>query len=149
MAVERAFLDTNVLVAATDEARVECGQARSVLNQWSARGTALYVSGQILREYLVVATRPVEHNGLGLSRHNALRNALAFRERTRLLEETTKVVDRLCSLLQQVECTGKQIHDAQVVATMLAYGIRALVTTNVGDFKRFSDRIAIVDLRTT
>lgn len=39
---------------------------------WPASGSVLYTSGQILREYLVVATRPVHHNGLGLARPDAV-----------------------------------------------------------------------------
>ena len=39
---------------------------------------------------------------------------------------------------------GKQIHDANIVATMLVYGIDTLLTLNVEDMKRFADRIKIL-----
>lgn len=38
---------------------------------------------------------------------------------------------------------GRQVHDANRVATMLARGITRLLTFNVGDFDRFSDVITI------
>jgi predicted nucleic acid-binding protein len=56
---ERALLDTNVLLAATDEGRDQHARAIETLDEWPAAGTTLYTSGQILREYLAVATRPL------------------------------------------------------------------------------------------
>lgn len=47
----------------------------SVINGWPVRGTTLYTSGQIVREYLSVATRPAAQNGLGLTVSDALDNA--------------------------------------------------------------------------
>ena len=41
---------------------------------------------------------------------------------------------------------GKQIHDANIVATMLAYNIPCLLTHNVKDFKRFEGIIEIVSI---
>ena len=91
----RAMLDTNVLLAATDQARAEHDEALWVVNSWPGRGTTLYASGQILREYLAVATRPAERNGLGLNQADALANVRALRGRTTLLVEDGKVADRL------------------------------------------------------
>jgi predicted nucleic acid-binding protein len=143
---DRAVLDTNVLLAATDTGRPEFERARAVLDQWPAYGTTLYTSGQILREYLVVATRPEDRNGLGLATADAVTNVVALRGRLRLLAETDKVSDRLLELLGTVACAGKQVHDANVVATMLVHGIDTLVTSNIDDFRRFDDQLRIVEL---
>jgi predicted nucleic acid-binding protein len=144
----RAMLDTNVLLAATDEGRAEHHQALTIVNNWPARGVALYISGQIVREYLAVATRPAEKNGLGLPLAGALANAHAFRGRTSLLAEDAKVSDRLLALLGDVACGGKQIHDANVVATMLVHGIDTIVTMNTDDFARFERQVRLVGLTT-
>lgn len=143
---DRVVLDTNVLLAATDEARAEHRVAVTWLNVWPASGVALYTSGQILREYLAVATRPADHNGLGLARAAAVANVRALRQRLRLLAEDGKVADRLLQMLYAVDCTGKQVHDANVVATMLVHGIDTVVTGNVDDFTRFGDRVRVVGL---
>ena len=45
-----------------------------------------------------------------------------------------------------MEIGGKQIHDANVVATMLASGIPALLTHNVSDFDRFRNLIQVISL---
>ncbi len=144
---DRVLLDTNVLLAATDEGRGEHAAALAALNDWPATGTALYTSGQILREYLSVATRPLEHNGLGLTQSDAIANARALRGRLRSLEENLKVTDRLFGLLGDIACRGKQVHDANIVATMLVHGVDTIVTMNTSDFARFADRVAIVELR--
>jgi len=57
---DRAMLDAFVFLAATDEGRAQHRDALTVVNDWAAGGTAPCTSGQILREYLAVATRPVE-----------------------------------------------------------------------------------------
>src|SRR5437899_12825018 len=84
---EAVFVDTNVLLAATDEGRADHAGAVEVLQQWPASGTVLYTSGQILREYLVVTTRPTAVNGLGLSRRDAVANVERLRTRLRFLDE--------------------------------------------------------------
>lgn len=145
-APDRVMLDTNVLIAATDEGRAEHRDALTVVNDWAAGRTELCTSGQILREYLTVATRPAERNGLGLNLADALGNVNAIRMRTILLAEDAKVADRLLSLLADVECRGKQVHDANVVATMLVHGVRAVVTMNTEDFARFEGHVSLIRL---
>ena len=140
------MLDTNVLLAATDEGRAEHHDALTIFNEWAAGDTTLCTSGQILREYLAVATRPAENNGLGLKPADAVGNVRAIRERTAFLVEDARVADRLQGLLADVECGGKQVHDANVIATMLAHGVGTVVTMNVEDFARFQRYVSLVKL---
>jgi len=144
---DRAVLDTNILLAATDESREDHEDAIAAINVWPASGVVLYTSGQILREYLAVATRPVDHNGLGMTQPDAIANVRALRARLNLLSEDVKVGGRLLELLDTIECRGKQVHDANVVATMLVHGIDTVVTLNVDDFARFGHQVRVVGLR--
>ena len=64
---ERLFCDTNVLLSAVDRRRALHARALRVLNELPNQGVELCVSGQVLRECLLVSTRPVERNGLGLT----------------------------------------------------------------------------------
>lgn len=137
------LLDTNVLLSATAPARDLHHAALDVLNEWPGEGTRLCISGQILREYLVVATREPAQNGLGLSIDDALANAAAFTDRCRFLDENQSVTKRLQELLRTVECSGKQIHDANLVATCLVHGVPALVTANAKDFERFRSSVRV------
>jgi predicted nucleic acid-binding protein len=70
----------------------------------------------------------------------------AIRERTAFLAEDAKVADRLQALLADVECSGKQVHDANVIATMLAHGVGTVVTMNVAEFARFDRYVSLVEL---
>ena len=84
--------------------------------------------------------------GLGLKLADAVANVRAVRTRTTLLDEDAKVADRLLSLLDEILCRGEQVHDANVVATMLEHGIDVLVTVNIADFTRFEHYITLIPL---
>lgn len=71
----------------------------------------------------------------------------AFRTRLWTLEENLKVADRLLVLLGEVSCAGKQVHDANIVATMLVHGIDTIATMNAAGYARFSDHIAVLPFR--
>lgn len=143
---DRAMLDTNILLTATDAARSGHREATDLLDLWPRAGSVLYGSGQILREYYAVATRPVKVNGLGLSRADALSNLDVFSGRLTIVDEDARVHDRLRSVLDAVPCTGKVVHDANIVATMLVHGVGTILTRNVDDFDRFADMIRVQDL---
>jgi predicted nucleic acid-binding protein len=49
----------------------------------------------------------------------------------------------LIQLLAQVPSGGRQVHDVNIVATMLAQGITRLLTFNEADFRRFASVIDI------
>ncbi|MCV2487894.1 PIN domain-containing protein [Geodermatophilus sp. YIM 151500] len=136
-----------MLLAATDEGRDDHEDAAASLDAWPSSGVVLYTSGQILREYLAVATRPVERNGLGMARPAAVANVRALRARLHLLAEDERVSERLLALLDAVECTGTRVRDANVVATMLVHGVDTVVTSNIDDSTRFDDHVQVVTPR--
>jgi hypothetical protein len=115
-------------------------------NEWAAGDSTLSTSGQILREYFAVATRPTEHNGLGLKPADAVSNVRAIRERTAFLAEEARVPDRLQGRVADVECCGKKVHDVSVIAAMLAHGVGTVVTMYVADFARSERYVSLVEL---
>ena len=48
------------------------------------------------------------------------------------------------ALCRGVPAAGRQIHDANIVATMLAHRTRRLVTFNVADFRRYGAEIELL-----
>ena len=134
---EAFFLDTNVLLSATDKSRSSHPAALSLFEYVSQGGGHLVWSGQVIREYLVVATRPLSVNGLGLDPSAASHNVERLSKRLTLLEEGTDVSNRLRRLVERFELKGKRIHDANVVATMLAAGVTKLVTDDSSDYRVF------------
>ena len=149
MVGEILFVDTNVLLTATDVLRPSHLQAKRIFSKASQQGFHLALSGQILREYLAVATRPVEANGLGLTVPDAVANVEQFLGFANLFEETEEVALRLRELAKELDVRGPRIHDANIVATMLIHRIPVLVTQNSSDFIGFGGikTLAIEDLR--
>ncbi len=60
-AVESCFIDTNILVYASDANSPWCRKANQALKNAISGGYPLFISPQVLREYLSVATRSVTH----------------------------------------------------------------------------------------
>ena len=136
---DRLFIDTNVLLTATDESRPNHEAARRLIAESDRNGLHLAVSGQVLREYMVVATRPIDVNGMGLDPRDAIGNVEAFLRFVGLCDETEAAAVKLRRLGLKHGLRGKRFHDANIVATMSVHGIRALVTDNVRDFAAFED----------
>ena len=145
MAGESLFVDTNVLLTATDDSRQLHLQAMQLLGASVNQDLRLAASGQVVREYLVVATRPIDVNGLGLSVQDAEANVNEFLRYINLYDETEAVSMRLRQLAITHDLRGKRLHDANIVATMAVYGISTLLTQNGNDSLPFSD-IAIMTI---
>jgi predicted nucleic acid-binding protein len=138
-----ALIDTNVLVDATNRARPRHGAALRLIR----RGRDLVLSAQIVREYVAVASRPVEANGLGMRMPDVLDNVREFRKVVRLLPEEKPVLPAFLALLEEIPCRGSAVHDAFLVATMVAHGVARIVTSNPGHFARFGDRVKVERLK--
>ena len=139
MAGNSLFVDTNVLLTATDDSRRLHSEAMQLLGGSVNQDLRLAASGQVVREYLVVATRPVEVNGLGLSVQDAEANVNEFLRYINLYDETEEVSRRLRQLAIAHDLGGKRLHDANIVATMAVHGISTLLTQNGNDFAPFKD----------
>ena len=63
-----------------------------------------------------------------------------------VLEDSQAVTDLLATLCRDVGVAGKQVHDANIVATMLTHGERRLATFNAKDFRRYGQRVQVVAL---
>ena len=138
------FVDTNVLVKARILEAPEHNLARASLRGAFAEREPLRISRQILREYLAVVIRPQTWQ-IPISRKEALDDVEHLADTYEVLEDGPVVTDRLVSLCLEVPVGGQQIHDANIVATMLAYGERRLLTFNIVDFHRYGDRIELVE----
>ncbi len=134
---EILFLDTNVLLTATDESRQHHRFAKHLIASHHRSGFHLGISGQIIREYLVVATRAQDVNGLGLEPTDALKNVEVLRQRLVFFDETEAASNELMQVISKYLLIGKRIHDANVVATMPAHGLSKLITGNRRDFSSF------------
>lgn len=132
------FIDTNVWVAKIIEDHAFHNRAGTELTRLSGKDELLCVSSQIIRELVSVCTL-----GRNLSRPlkwEEIQPQLdALLAQTVFLSESELSTRKLIELGSRYTVLGKQIHDTNIVATMLAHGVTRLVTFNPDDFKRFTE----------
>jgi len=147
-AVNSVFLDTNILVYASIPESPFHLASSIALQEHYQRGNELWVSRQVLREYLAVLTRPQAFSNPILT-PTLVTAVQLFEGSFRIAEDNRRVTEILLNLIGQVPVGGRQIHDTNIVATMLAHGVCQLLTHNVHDFARFSQIITVLPLNTT
>jgi len=145
MAADSGFIDTNILVYASRTRSPFYSRAIDSLRQAGDSGATLWLSRQILREYLAVVTRP-QPSQPALSIADATADVERFLAAFNIAEDGPLVTRTLLDLLARHSSGGRQIHDVNIVATMLAHGITRLVTVNGSDFQRFDGLIECVSI---
>ncbi len=139
------FLDANILIYMIfEESPFHDATIRRVRELESAR-VQFWASRQVLREYLSSASRP------GNFRPQPSPHALAtavrhFQAKFQIADDDVGVTDALLDLIETRTIQGKQIHDANIVATMRSNGIKWLLTHNTSDFARYAPTITVLPL---
>ena len=108
-------------------------------------GARLWISRQVLREFLAVRSRPQTFSSAGRASEIAA-HVGRFERIFRVAEDDASVTSRLLDLFERVPFGGRQVHDANIVATMLVHGIPSLLTDNIEDFRRFLPLVAVRSL---
>jgi predicted nucleic acid-binding protein len=142
MAADPVFIDTNVLIYATRRTASEHASAQAALARLEGEGRRLWISFQILREYLAAVTRP-QATSPALPMGTAIADVRRFQQVFYVAEDRPVVLERLLALLGAHFGAGRQVHDANIVATMLEHGIYRLLTFNAADFRRFAGIIEL------
>jgi predicted nucleic acid-binding protein len=132
------LLDTNILVRLVDRASAQQDMAIAALASLLAQGSELYISAQNPIEFWSVATRPLSANGLGWDTTRAFTELNDIRDRFPSLDDTPDVFLNWLRLVSAEGVSGRQVHDARLVAVMEAHSITHLLTFNVSDFRRYS-----------
>jgi predicted nucleic acid-binding protein len=95
---------------------------------------------------LAVVTRP-QATSLALPMGTAIADVQRFQQVFYqvfyVAEDRPAVLDRLLVLLCAHLGAGRQVHDTNIVATMLGHGIYRLLTFNAADFRRFAGIIQL------
>ncbi|MGH2391040.1 MAG: type II toxin-antitoxin system VapC family toxin, partial [Chloroflexota bacterium] len=96
-------------------------------------------------EYVAVLSRPQQFSqplaGAILANH-----VRWFERHYHVADKNAGVTALLLDLLQRVPTGGRQVHDANIVATMRCYGVQRLLTHNTDDFSRFAGFITVTPL---
>lgn len=140
------LIDTSILMAAVADTGDVGDRVRTSLAKVDRERGRL--SPQIVREFYGAATRPSIGDGLrpglGLTPRRAEVVLDAFVEAFPIVSEDTKVIRELRRIASKYAVLGKQIHDANVVATAVRHGLRSVLTLNTRDFRRFAGEIDVV-----
>lgn len=138
----RFLLDTNIVLRLNDTAHVHHTQARAALDWIDASGHESVVVPQVIYEFWVVATRPVENNGLGLTTLQVSQTISASASIFNLLRDERGIYDWWQELVSRYDVKGKNAHDVRLVAAMNRHQIQHILTFNLPDFTRFSGIVA-------
>ena len=144
-AASSVFIDTNVLVYATLAHSPLQQAAQQAIQTQAQAGTTLWISRQIIREYLAVLTRPQTFS-LPVPIATLINEITSFESQYQIAEDGPQVTKGLLNLITQIPTGGKQIHDANIVATMLSHSVTQILTHNIGDFNRYSSLIIVIPL---
>jgi len=139
------FVDTNILVFANVLNSPFHEKAKAKLIELIDNEYELYISNQIIREYLSVLSRP-DANGKRIVDELLINDIKRFRTEYYVLFENNQTLNYLQMLLTYCPTGGKQIHDANLVATMIENELKVLFTHNIADFKRFSKYISVITI---
>lgn len=145
MGGRQVFIDTNILVYATIVGAPFHNQARQALQtSWDNEDT-LWISRQILREYAMVVTRPQTFMQ-PLKSEVAIQQLQSFMTQFQIADDNAGVTTQWLNLIKTIGVNGKQVHDANIVATILAYNISHLLTHNMADFNRYGGLVNLIPL---
>jgi predicted nucleic acid-binding protein len=141
------LIDSNVLLRAANVEDPSYATAIEALARLDSKDHQPALVPQCCYEYYVVATRPTDRNGLGLEPSAAIRDIADYLGIFRVLRDERAIFEGWEELMTKYQVRGKAAHDARLVAAMLRHGITHLLTFNGSDFRRYIDRITILDPR--
>jgi predicted nucleic acid-binding protein len=105
-----------------------------------------HLATQNLVEFWAAITRPVDENGLGLTTKQAMAEVDALKRLFIPLQEVP-IHEEWERLVVAYRVSGKNTHDARLVAAMIAHGVGSILTFNLRDFTRYRE-ITAIDPRT-
>ncbi len=116
-------LDTNILTRAAQPAHSSHKETLDALEVLRKQGESLCIVPQNLYEFWVVATRPLTVNGLAMSIVEAEAELASIKKLFHFLNDTQAVYAEWESLVLRYAISGKNAHDARIVAAMVVHGI--------------------------
>ena len=110
------LVDTSVLLRLRDPASPAHAACRAALEPAQVARCGICLCAQVLIEYWVVATRPADRNGFGLTPAEAEGDLIALLGMLPCLPEPPDIAARWLSRVARYQVAGKPAHDARLVA---------------------------------
>ena len=133
----RVLADTNILLRLLNPTDSEYAVVRSAVDALAARVDRLCFVPQNLVEFWNVCTRPTGNNGFGLTGAETDARAKLIESQFLLLRDNGRIHAEWRRLVVAYSVAGVQVHDARLVAAMLAHNVPRLLTLNDRDFARY------------
>ncbi len=108
------LLDTSILLRTLQVRHPQYETVVRALEALPTRGRELHIVPQNLVELWVVATRPAEQNGLGLTPMAAAAEVTRIKSMFPLLPDTPAIYPVWENLVVQYQVSGKSAHDARL-----------------------------------
>ena len=137
------LFDTNIWLRLVQPASPQHTLAVEALAVLLVRGDTVALTAQNLIEFWSVASRPVAANGLGWSIAVVDQEVERLLAQAALLEDTPAIFPHWRTLVTTYGISGRRVHDARLVAVMLAHGITHLLTFNDDDFRSFREIVVV------
>lgn len=131
----KIFIDTNVLIYHTfeDFEEEKHKDARITLEYLAENNYEIFVSSQVLREYFAVATNE-KFFKRQLSIQEAVLKIKEFEDNFTVLFDTGASLSKLRQIVLKYQIKKQDVHDANIVATMITNGIKDIFSFNRKDF---------------
>ena len=133
------LVDTNVILRAIQRGHPQQLAARGAIARLRREGNRPCVASQNLIEIWTVVTRPIANNGFGLAPVQADRVLARVERLVGRLPDSDKVYEEWRRLVVSYGVSGKETHDASLVAAMLVHGIKGILTFDRDDFARYRE----------
>ena len=137
------LVDTNILLRLAQKNHVHSATALRAVEALLKNQIDLVFLSQNVVEFWAVATRPVTANGLGLTAEQTLEELSELDESIDMLQELPVHMEWL-RLVTKYRVSGKNVHDARLVAAMIVHGVQQILTFNGADFARYAE-ISVLD----
>ena len=138
------LVDTNILLRSVQTHHSHYPIVEHAFSVLRANNESLHVAVQNFVEFWAVASRPAgSENGLGMPPETVARELAVLKDLFALLPEPASVFQDWEQLVTAYRVSGKNTHDARLVAVMKAHGIGTILTFNVQDFARYKEITAL------
>jgi predicted nucleic acid-binding protein len=128
------LLDTNIVLRFSNPSDEQHELVTESVATLLMKGDECYLTAQVLIELWVVATRPIEVNGLGWSVEQTGEVIDQLIAQFPLVEEGPQILRTWLTLVTKNEIKGKRTHDARIAAVMAVANISRILTLNPTDF---------------
>ncbi|RYG46701.1 PIN domain-containing protein [bacterium] len=135
----RVLIDTGVLIRYLIKTDPQHGIVARCIEDLFLQGDLLCYAPQSIREAWSVLTRPNTSNGYGFDQKMAEGFVRMVRAAFLLVEDVPDIFSEWERLVRVYSVHGKNVHDANLVASAVAHGVTHILTLNERDFRRFSE----------